>query len=237
MTDHAGTLFAWARSLEPTESEVAAVLERLAQGRRALRSQLVVVFAAVVVALGGLLAVPASRAALGGALSALDSFFGGGSPPGQPVGAAAVPWLDDVAQGQVSVLARSGGERLYAYRSASGAVCLAFGHHAAECDGDASWWRSLLERHAAALFGPVPGEAAGTAVAWGVARENVSRVELRYDQGGSTSAVVSNGGFVLIAESVRTPSELASIDRQGRTIEVLNVRDRQWSFCTTESGC
>jgi hypothetical protein len=238
LDDRARVVFAWARRLEPTEREVAEVLSRLGRSRVRPVRALTVAFASLVLLFGGIVAVPAGRAGVGDALGVLASFFDGGATPGRSIAAGEQPrWLEDVAAGSARILAQSGGERLYAYRTPSGAVCLAFGNHAAECDGDASWWRSLFDRHAVALFGPAPAASAGTAVAWGVAAASVRRVELRYADGSTETAAVTNGGFVLQAESTKGPRTIVALDSRGKALESQDVQGRQWTFCTSESGC
>ncbi len=244
--------------LEPTHAQVRAVL-RAARERPARRRRLpapavgrpalapgwaMAVVVALVVALGTVTAVPGARAALLGALDRLERFLGGGEPPGvplpvdDPIGALdALNFLADAAPGSPRVLARAGAERLVAFRGAQpGQACVSLGRRLNEC-GDAAHWEGRLSDGAVAPLITTPAEGGARAALWGVAQDVVTRVELRYADGGAVAAAVPHNGFVLIADPARGPRELVGRAADGRVVARADLSGLPFSFCTRPEGC
>jgi hypothetical protein len=251
------TLGADRPELEPTRAEVQAVL-RAARERPARRRLFgpapprpafqpgwaMAVVVALVVALGTVTAVPGARAALLGAIDRLERFFGGGEPPGVPlpvderVGALdALNFLSDAAPGSPRILARSGAERLVAFQGRRpGQACVSLGRRLNEC-GDAAYWRGRLDDGAVAPLIATPAEDGAAAAVWGVAQDVVTRVELRYADGGTVTAAVPYNGFVLIADPARGPRELLARGSDGRVVARADLSGLEFTFCTRPEGC
>ena len=222
------------RGLEFTDAEVAAVLDRVVPGRARSRLRAATTaFAAVSLALAVAVAVPAGRAALD---DAVERFFAGGPPPGEPVDAKELPkWLRELqaATGTpVHVLARSGEEELLAYRQRSGALCFDFDNRVGVCippDGEGAGSDSLFDGEfqgkPVTLWGPTHRDEAGRWVLWGIAHDVVARVALRYADGAATSARGTNG-FIVRAETAREPTEVVAFDARGRELARIDVRKR-----------
>jgi hypothetical protein len=201
------------RRLELTDAEVAAVLARAAPRRR-LRVTALATGAAVAVLVAVL--VPAGRAGLA---DALERFFAGGRPPGEP---ASTERLDAyLRDGNPHVIARSGDERLIAYRAPSGDVCFDFGGHVGIC----RFGREMFEDAPVALFGPSHRDEQGRWVLWGLALDSVKRVELRYDTGAATSVAATNG-FVMRVDAGRRPHTLLAFDKEGLRVAEIDVEER-----------
>jgi hypothetical protein len=242
--------------LQPTPAEVRAAL-RAARERPARRRLLapaprraalapawaMALVLALVVALGTVTAVPGARAAVLGAIDRLERFLGGGEPPGvplpldDPVGALdALNFLSDAAPGSPRVLARAGDERLVAFRGRRpGRACLSLGRHLNEC-GDAAHWSARLTEGAVAPLIATPADG-GRAALWGVAQDVVTRVELRYADGGTVATPVAFNGFVLIADPARAPRELVARRADGREVARADLSGIAFRFCTNPEGC
>lgn len=162
--------------------------------------------------LGGAVAT----AAMGLLDPALESFLHGGKTPGRQLSGKAVPsYLRPApnynAPNEVSVVAASGEERLYAYRQ-RGWICFDYGSHAGECRKPREW-RSELEKAPWILRGPV-----GRSVWFGLVDASVTLVRVEYREGGTTDVLVRNGGFVLDADRARDPQRLIALDAAGNEI-------------------
>jgi hypothetical protein len=227
--------FASLAELEFTDAEVAAVLARL-ERRRARFDRpraLAIAFAAAFLVAAVALAVPAGRAALD---DAIERFFAGGQPPGEPAQTAELPqWLRDLQDEggtRVHVLARSGDEELLAYRTQSGDVCFDFDNRVGICippdeegGGADSFFDGEFEGKPVTLWGPTHRDSAGRWVLWGIALDAVARVELRYADGSSTAASGRNG-FIVRADPARTPAKVVALDDIGRELALIDVRER-----------
>lgn len=171
-------------------------------------------FGALTVGLSCLLLGAAVASAATGLLgSALDSFVGGGSPPGRELSGADVPsWLqpapDFNAPDEVSVVASAGDEHLYAYRQ-SGNICFDYGHHVGECASPA-FWRRELEANPLFVRGPV-----GESILFGLVAPEVASVRVEYDMGEPTEIPVTNSGFVASLDPGRDPLRLIGLDAAG----------------------
>ena len=212
------------RSLELTDDEVAAVLTRARRARPRLRRRPRVLAPAILatcVAAGAIgLAVPAARAELS---DAIKRFLAGGEPPGEPVARDEVPapLRDHLRKSgaEPRVVARSGDERLLAYRAPSGAVCFDFGGRVGFCTP----YDDLLDDGPVTVWGPTHKDEQGRWVLWGITAESVRTVELRYAEGPPTRAPVTSG-FVLRADADREWRSLVGYDRAGRMVDEVDVR-------------
>jgi len=152
---------------------------------------------------------------------ALESFLHGGRSPGQQLSGNSLPsWLrpapDYNAPDEVSVVAASGKENLYAYRQ-RGWICFDYGHHAGECRTPREW-RSDLAEEPWILRGPL-----GRSVWFGLVDAGIALVRVEYREGGTTAATVHNGGFVLDADRARDPQRLVALDASGNEVVSMPV--------------
>ena len=183
-----------------------------AAGQGARRRWAPIATALACLLLGGAVATAAT-----GLLSpALESFLHGGKSPGRQLSGKALPsWLRPAphynAPDEVSVVAASGEDRLYAYRQ-RGWICFDYGHHAGECRKP-SEWRRELEKAPWVLRGPL-----GESVWFGLVDASVALVRVEYREGGTTDVNVHNGGFVLDADRDRDPQRLVALDASGNEI-------------------
>jgi hypothetical protein len=233
--------YAQAGTLEPTDLEIAQVLQRVrATARRRRPTRRLVVAVALVVA-----ALCTAAFAYPATLDALDNFFAGGATPGSPALGSLPAWLESSAnppaahatRGSERLLAEQDGQTLYAYRDAgSGRACLVFANDSDTCS-DSGEWHQLFANHAllkmASGVGPT-GD--GKVAVFGLARTSVIRVELRDGSDIVYSTPVTNGGWVIVAPQGQHDS-LLGLDRNGNVIETLDPRDWTWTFCLRESGC
>lgn len=215
-------LFAPLKRLEFADSEVERVLARAgrSQPRRGLHA-LVLASVALAALLG--LSLSAGRAGLS---DAIERFFAGGPPPGERIVGSEVPrWLVelDAAEG-ARIIARSGDERLIAYRTPSGAVCFDLGDRVGLCspyrDAD-----SLFEGRPVLPLGPTHRDSAGRWVLWGVALDSVDRVRLEFAAGSARTVAVRNGFILRVAPHLE-PTLLVALDVEGRELARIDVRDR-----------
>lgn len=152
---------------------------------------------------------------------ALESFLHGGRSPGRQLSGNQLPsWLRPAphynSPDEVSVVAASGEERLYAYRQ-RGWICFDYGHHAGECRTPREW-RTELEKGSWIVRGPL-----GRSVWFGLVDTDVTLVRVEYRQGGTTDVLVRNGGFVLDADRTRGPQRLVALDASGNEIVSMPV--------------
>jgi hypothetical protein len=147
---------------------------------------------------------------------ALESFLHGGKTPGRQLSGSQLPsYLRPAphynAPNEVSVVAASGEERLYAYRQ-RGWACFDYGGHAGECRKPREW-RSELEKAPWILRGPM-----GRSVWFGLVDASVALIRVEYRHGGTTDVLARNGGFVLDADRARDPQRLIALDAAGSEI-------------------
>ena len=211
------------RSLELTDDEVAAVLARARARRRSHSPVRVLVPAALasVLAAGAIgVAVPAARAELA---DAIKRFLAGGEPPGQPVPQEELPPpLRDLLRGTGAsprVVARSGDERLLAYRAPSGAVCFDFGGRVGICTP----YDDLLDDGPVTVWGPTLKDEQGRWILCGITADGVEAAELRYADGPPTRVRVTNG-FVLRGDANREWRTVVGYDANGREVDEVDVR-------------
>jgi hypothetical protein len=206
-----------------TDDEVAAVLGRARERSRPRAARMMTFAAAVfVLALAVVIAVPRGRAGLS---DAIDRFFAGGEAPGKAVGTGEPGWLETLGT-DPHLLAASGSERLFAYRSSSGeSVCFDFGSAAGLCIPMGDGADELFRGQPVALWGPTHRDAQGRWILWGIARDGVARVALRYDSGPPTETVADNG-FILRGDPNRNPQTLVAFDRQDNTLGQVDVSRR-----------
>jgi len=215
-------LFAPLKRLEFADSEVERILARAGRSRPRRRIHALALAAVALAALVGL-SLPAGRAGLA---DAIERFFAGGPPPGERIVGSEVPrWLVelDAAEG-ARVIARSGEERLIAYRAPSGAVCFDLGDRVGLCspyrDVD-----SLFEGRPVLPLGPTHRDQAGRWVLWGVALDSVDRVRLEFAGDHSSTVAVSNGFILRVAPDLE-PRLLVALDAEGRVLARIDVRER-----------
>lgn len=195
--------------LRPDPERVRVAMAAAGRGAAAGRRWTPLATALACLVLGGAVATAAS-----GLLDpALESFLHGGKSPGRQLSGKALPsWLrpapDYNAPDEVSVVAASGKERLYAYRQ-RGWICFDYGHHVGECRTPREWRRDL-EKAPWILRGPV-----GRSVWFGLVDASVALVRVEYREGGTTDVTVHNGGFVLDADRARDPQRLIALDASG----------------------
>jgi hypothetical protein len=251
-----------APDLEPTDAEMRAVMAAVGAERPLGRTRAanwpqrgwawvpagraarvaVASAAAVLVLGGGTLAVPAGRSAMAAVLDRVQAFFGGGDAPGTPLdpeprGGDVLNWLEDAAPGTARVMARAGDERMVAFRRrGAGTACFSLGRHARECGGPEHWRRRFAGGVVAPLFTSVP-DARGRVALWGVAGDAVTRVEVRYADGGSVAARVPHNGFVVLTDPARAPSRLVARGGAGAVLAEADLSGLRFGACTTTGGC
>jgi hypothetical protein len=153
-----------------------------------------------------------ATAATGVLNPALDSFFGGGDPPGETLAAGELPdWLRPApgfnAPDEVAVVAGDGPEHLYAYRQGN-QICFDYGHHVGECRSPDEW-RLDLESHPWIIRGPV-----GRVAWYGLVGVDTASVRIQY-RDGEDEVPVHDGGFVVVPDPSRGPQVLIALDGSG----------------------
>jgi hypothetical protein len=146
---------------------------------------------------------------------ALDSFFGGGGPPGQTLPASELPyWLKPApgfnAPDEVAVVAGDGSEHLYAYRQ-SDQICFDYGHHVGECRSPEEW-RLDLENEPWIIRGPV-----GRSAWYGLVGVDTVSVRIKY-RDEEAEVPVHEGGFVVVPDPARDPQALIALDASGTQV-------------------
>lgn len=235
-----------ARSLEPSEAEVARVLARLESGtpRGASRPRweagwrriALPAIAALALLLACFYAVPGTRAAIEGAANSVAGSFSGwlggdsAKAPGVPLKAhqEAPFYFHDGAWSwrhvhQPRVIAAAGGYKLFAYIESSGALAFDLGNTGFGMGGFTAhnFHDSPLE-----VLGPGAmrhADADGHVPLFGISAPSVKSVQLVYGSGPPLEVSDINGGFVLLVEPGREPREVVAYDGNG---EVLG-RQRQ----------
>lgn len=171
-------------------------------------------------------AVPSVRAAISELGDTLTGYFDEEDPPGQPVeGSDSLPaWLAEDGRTGQRLLASSDGYELYLVRQPSGAYGFALDESVGITDSVEGWERQFAA-NAAVVLGRGPSTDAGARVPlYGVSAASVAAVQVRYDSGPASTAPAQTGGFVVMIEPARGPTELAALDRDGEPLQVLDVR-------------
>jgi hypothetical protein len=220
--------FAAARTLEPTDEEIASVVARAASrpgpfGRRRQvttgwnwRRVAAPALAALVLLVGGAYAVPPTRAALDDIAGAFSDWISGDSAarPGRPLGAneQAPDWVRDPRfAGDPRVIAAADGYKLYAAVMRDGSVEFDLGNTGVGLGFDPSGFK---ER---ALYVLGPGSVTnadehGHVPLFGVTARSIRSIELTYGSGPPLRVDGVDGGFVLLAEPDRSPREVIAFD-------------------------
>jgi hypothetical protein len=227
--------FAPARALEPTETEIAEVLNRTAGGarNRFVRPRALGLAAAATFVLlaGGYAAAPPLRAAIDDLAGTFSDWAGGDSSeaPGRPLGPneqAPSYFHDPRSVTDPRVIAEADGYKLYAARE-PGADTMTFdlgdtGVGVGGISADSFRDRVLL------VLGPGSVQNAdenGHVPLFGLSARSVRTVELTYATGPPLRLDQVNGGFVLLAEPERAPREIVARDAEGREIGRALVDD------------
>lgn len=185
--------------------------------------------AALAILGAALYSVPPTRAAIEGAGESVGGVFSGwlggdsAEAPGRPLQAAEAEKLPEYMEylhdsKEPRVIAEAGGYKLYSYIGSEGTLNFEFGgigfgmgyENAAEF-GDAPL--HLLDtgarRHP---------DAQGHVPVWGIAARSVGSVELTYESGPPLRISGVEGGFILLAEPGRGPTEVVALDAEGKKI-------------------
>jgi hypothetical protein len=245
LSDHdeafARAAFAPVRDIEPDEDLVGRVVARVGRRKKAsprfalapARPRLALQALAALVLLGAALySVPPTRAAIEGAEESVGGVFsgwlGGDSTeaPGRPLQATEAErlpggfeyLLDPRDAKEPRILAEAGGYELYSYISPSGSLSFLFGGI-----GFGMGYPSAAELGDAPLHLLDTGarrhpDAQGHVPVWGIAARSVGSVELTYESGPPLRVSGVEGGFILLAEPVRGPTEVVAFDADGKEI-------------------
>jgi hypothetical protein len=232
--------FAPARAIEPSGAEVAAVLARVRSTPRRSkgtppviwRRPATVALAALLLFAAALYSVPPTRAAIEGAGESVGGVFSGwlggdsAEAPGKPLEAGEAEglpqgfeYLEDPHHAkEPRVIAEAGAYKLYSYIGSSGGLSFLFGGI-----GFGMGYPSAAELGDAPLHLLDPGarrhpDAQGHVPVWGIATRSVSSVELTYESGPPLRVSGVEGGFVLLAEPGREPTEVVALDADGKEI-------------------
>jgi hypothetical protein len=246
--------FAPARSLEPSDPEIARVLARAAarpwrpfDSNDGIRWKRLAAPALAALALlgAGLYAVPATRAAIEGvAEDVADAFAGYGNgnsadAPGRPLGSgeqAPDYFYDHDFAKDPRVIAEAGGYKLYAYIGPSGGINFDLGD-----TGVGMGFGGVNEIDAGALYVLGPGsmqhaDPQGHVPLFGLSADSVERVELVYESGPPLDVEGIDGGFVLLAEPGRGPKELVAYDAEGKVVGQKSVAYIGWGQYDAPAG-
>jgi hypothetical protein len=228
--------FAPVRDIDPDEGLVARVVAQVSRKKKAPRRFALAparprfaLQALMVLALVGatLYSVPATRAAIeetGGSVGDVFSGWLGGDhtdAPGTPLGSGeAAPeyfYEHDFAK-EPRVIAEAGGYKLYAYIGPSGGLGFDLGN-----TGVGMGFESAAELGGAPLHVLGPGamqhaDSQGHVPLFGIAARSVSSVELTYASGPPLRVSEVDGGFVLLAEPSRGPTEVIAFDASGKEV-------------------
>jgi hypothetical protein len=227
-----------ARSLEPSEAEVARVLVRLESGtpRGASRSQweagwrrlALPTIAALTLLFAGFYAVPGTRAAIenaaGSVAGSFSGWLGGDSAkaPGVPLKAdqEAPSYFHEGAWSrryvhEPRVIAAAGGYKLFAYINGNGALSFDLGNTGFGMGG---YTARNFRDSALEVLGPGSmryADAHGHVPLFGISAEAVKSVELVYGSGPPLKVDGIDGGFVLLVEPGREPREVVAYSGDG----------------------
>ncbi len=229
-----------ARTLEPSETEVANVLARLEGGtsrgaersrREGWRRLALPAFAALALLLAGFYAVPGTRAAIEDAANnvagSFSSWLGGDSAnaPGVPLKAhqEAPAYFHEGSWSRQHVhdprvIAAAGGYKLFAYIERSGALGFDLGNTGVGMGG---FTARNFHDSAVEVLGPGSmqhADAHGHVPLFGISAQAVKSVQLIYGAGPPLEASGIDGGFVLLAEPGREPREVVAYDGDGEVL-------------------
>jgi hypothetical protein len=231
--------FSPARSLEPTEAEVANVLSSAGETRRrgAPRGGLARFAAAglatlVVLGIGGYAAAPPIRAAIDDATGTFADWLRGDSAqaPGRAVtrGDDAPAYFNDAGFAHdPRVIAEAGGYKLFVARGPKGELEFDLGN-----TGVGIGWptTSDFREHAVYVLGPGAmqhADAHGHVPLFGITARSVKSVELTYESGPPLRVGGIAGGFVLLAQPERRPHEVIALGANGDELGRAAVDDSQ----------
>lgn len=193
--------------------------------------------AALAILGAALYSVPPTRAAIEGAGESVGGVFSGwlggdsAEAPGKPLQAAEeeklpeyLEYLSEPARAEdPRVLAEAGGYKLFSYIGSSGGLNFILGE-----TGFGEGWESAAEL--VAMLDGAPMYVLGSGKTWrhadpqghvplfGIAARSVSGVELTYESGPPLRVSGVEGGFVLLAEPSRGPSEVVAIGADGKEV-------------------
>ncbi len=226
--------FAPARSLEPTDREVANVVARATSRPGPLRRRReasvgwsrrrVAAWAltAALLLVGGAYAVPPTRAALDDIAGSFSDWISGDTEagPGRPLGAneQAPDWVRDPRfVGDPRVIAEADGYKLYAAVMRDGSVEFDLGNTGVGLGFEPNGF----EQRALYVLGPgsmANADEHGHVPLFGVTARSIRSVELTYESGPPLRLDRVDGGFVLLAEPDRAPREVIAFDAEGNEV-------------------
>ena len=233
-------VFAPARSLEPSEVEIARVLARAGAGaavssrprrpRRWRRLAPAGVAALALLLSGGYAAAPPLRAAIDDVAATFAGWLGGDASvaPGRALlsGDQAPDYFRDARYSiDPRVIAEADGYKLYAAREPGGTLEFDLGDTGVGLGGFSA---DAFRDHALIVLGPGAVQNAdehGHVPLFGITARAVQGVELTYDVGPPLRLSGVDGGFVLLAEPRRRPHEVIVLDGDGRELERALVDD------------
>jgi hypothetical protein len=223
--------FASARTIEPSEAEIARVVARAT--RPARRSALIRVpsrlrrlaapgLAALALLAGGAYAVPATRAAIDDVAGTFAGWLRGqdAAAPGRPLGRRelAPDYFHDPRYARdPRVIAEADRYRLYAARQPDGTVEFDLGNTGVGIGFSAS----AFDDRVLYVLGPGSMQNAdehGHVPLFGVTARSVRSVELTYEKGRPLHVDAVDGGFVLLAEPDRRPHEVRAYDAREHVV-------------------
>jgi hypothetical protein len=228
--------FAPVRDIEPDEDLVARVVAQVGRRKKASRRfalapawpRLALQVLASLVLLGAALySVPPTRAAIAGAGESVGGVFSGwlggdsAEAPGKPLEASEklpeyMEYLHDSKEPRV--LAEAGRYKLYSYIGSAGGLNFELGG-----TGVGMGYEGAAELGNAPLHLLDPGarrhaDAQGRVPVFGIAVRSVSSIELTYESGPPLRVSGVEGGFVLLAEPGRGPTEVIALGADGKEI-------------------
>lgn len=240
LSDHDEALFRAAfapvREIEPDEDLVARAVAQVGRRKKAsprfalalARPRLALQALAALALLGAALySVPPTRAAIEGAGESVGGVFSGwlggdhAEAPGKPLEAGEklpeyMEYLHDSKEPRV--IAEAGGYKLYSYIGSSGGLNFDLG-----ATGIGMGFESAAELGDAPLYVLGPGamqhaDAQGHVPLFGIAARSVSSIQLTYESGPPLRVSGVEGGFILLAEPGRGPTEVVAFDADGKEI-------------------
>ena len=232
------TAFAVARTIEPTEAEVSAILARVRrltqQPSRTLphwrRRYAAPAFAAFVLLAGGVVVVPATRAAVIDVVDTFAAWAGGHSStaPGRPLSAGenAAAYLRDPRHSiDPRVIAEADGYKLVVAREPDGAIEFDLGDTGVGIGG-----LNVSDFNGYALYVLGPGSVQnadehGHVPLFGITARTVKSVELVYASGPPLRVAGIDGGFVLLADPKRDGREVVAFDAHGNEVERASLHN------------
>jgi hypothetical protein len=244
--------FSPARSLEPSEAELAGALARLQSKPRRNPERpwqeagwwwlALSTIAALALLLAGIYAVPATRAAIEDAANNVAGSFSGwlggdsADAPGEPLKAhqEAPSYFHEGTWSrqnvhQPRVIAAAGGYKLFAYIERSGALGFDLGNTGVGMGG---FTAHNFHDSAIEVLGPGAmrrADAHGHVPLFGISAEAVKSVQLVYGAGPPLQVSGIDGGFVLLVEPGREPREVVAYDGDGEVLERKAIGYIDWA--------